>query len=133
MVQSRCSLTHRTPEHSPGRAASSTLAPLWASWGMPGRPTTWPPREVRPRSVSFTSQVDCRQRHAFLLPERVALALLSVPTPIHTSSRSPFLPQLGVIALTKTVAREYASRGIVVNSVAPGFIETGKSSSEYRL
>ncbi|KAL4445835.1 hypothetical protein ABPG77_009034 [Micractinium sp. CCAP 211/92] len=30
----------------------------------------------------------------------------------------------GVIALTKTVAREYASRGIVVNSVAPGFIET---------
>jgi NAD(P)-dependent dehydrogenase (short-subunit alcohol dehydrogenase family) len=30
----------------------------------------------------------------------------------------------GVIALTKTVAAEYATRGIRVNSVAPGGIET---------
>lgn len=35
-------------------------------------------------------------------------------------------PSPGVIALTKTVAREYAGRGIVANSVAPGFIETGE-------
>jgi len=30
----------------------------------------------------------------------------------------------GVIALTKTSAREFASRGILVNAIAPGFIKT---------
>lgn len=35
----------------------------------------------------------------------------------------------GIIGLTKTLAREYASRGITVNVVAPGFIETDMTSS----
>lgn len=34
----------------------------------------------------------------------------------------------GVIGLTKTVARELASRGVTVNAVAPGFIETDMTS-----
>lgn len=34
-----------------------------------------------------------------------------------------------LIGLTKTLAREYASRGITVNVVAPGFIETDMTSA----
>jgi len=30
----------------------------------------------------------------------------------------------GLVALTRTIAKEYASRGITVNAVAPGFIQT---------
>lgn len=30
----------------------------------------------------------------------------------------------GLVAMTKTIAKEYASRGITVNAVAPGFIQT---------
>ena len=35
----------------------------------------------------------------------------------------------GLIGLTKTIARECASRGITVNAVAPGFIETDMTSA----
>ena len=35
----------------------------------------------------------------------------------------------GVIALTKTVAREFASRSVNVNAVAPGFIETAMTAA----
>ena len=34
----------------------------------------------------------------------------------------------GIIGLTKSTAREVASRGITVNAIAPGFIETDMSN-----
>lgn len=37
---------------------------------------------------------------------------------------APVLLQAGVIGLTKSVAREYSARNIVVNAVAPGFISS---------
>lgn len=35
----------------------------------------------------------------------------------------------GIVGLTKTIAREYASRGITVNAVAPGFIATAMTDA----
>ena len=35
----------------------------------------------------------------------------------------------GILGFTKSVAREVASRGITVNAVAPGFVETDMTSA----
>jgi 3-oxoacyl-[acyl-carrier protein] reductase len=35
----------------------------------------------------------------------------------------------GLIGFTKSVAKEYASRGILVNCIAPGFIETDMTAA----
>ncbi len=35
----------------------------------------------------------------------------------------------GIVGLTKTIAKEYASRGITANAVAPGFISTAMTDA----
>ena len=48
----------------------------------------------------------------------------------HNDAHACMLPgQAGVIGLTKTVAREFASRGITCNAVAPGFIASDMTAA----
>lgn len=51
--------------------------------------------------------------------------MLPARTLHHITRRLSLPPCPGLIAMTKTVAREYAARGITANCVAPGFIATG--------
>lgn len=45
------------------------------------------------------------------------------PTPLKRNLRH-HPPQAGVIGMTMSMAREFAGRGVTVNAVCPGFIES---------
>lgn len=60
-----------------------------------------------------------RQRSGKIINISSIVAFIGNPGQANYSSS-----KAGVIGLTKTIAKEYASRGIRVNAVAPGFIQT---------
>ena len=57
--------------------------------------------------------------------------ITSITAETGSAGQAPYVAaKAAVIGLTKTWAREYASRGITVNAVSPGYIDTDMTNSE---
>lgn len=57
--------------------------------------------------------------------------LTSVVGEIGSAGQGPYAAaKAGIIGLTKTWAREYASRGVTVNAVSPGYIDTDMTAAD---
>jgi 3-oxoacyl-[acyl-carrier protein] reductase len=65
-----------------------------------------------------------RQRSGKIINISSVVAFIGNPGQANYSSS-----KAGVIGLTKTIAKEYASRGIRVNAIAPGFIQTSMTEA----
>jgi 3-oxoacyl-[acyl-carrier protein] reductase len=65
-----------------------------------------------------------KQRHGKIISISSVVAFMGNPGQANYSSS-----KAGLIGLTKTIAKEYAGRGIRANAVAPGFIQTAMTEA----
>lgn len=69
-------------------------------------------------------KVMVKQRYGRIINIASVVAFMGNPGQANYSAS-----KAGIIGLTKTTAREYASRGVTVNAVAPGFISTAMTDA----
>jgi len=69
-------------------------------------------------------KIMAKQRSGKIISISSIVAFTGNPGQVNYSSS-----KAGIIGLTKTIAKEYASRGIRANAVAPGFIETAMTEA----
>ncbi len=69
-------------------------------------------------------RVMSKQRYGRIINIASVVAFMGNPGQVNYSAS-----KAGIVGLTKTVAKEYASRGITANAVAPGFITTAMTDA----
>jgi 3-oxoacyl-[acyl-carrier protein] reductase len=69
-------------------------------------------------------KVMAKQRYGRIINIASVVAFMGNPGQANYSAS-----KAGIVGLTKTAAKEYASRGVTVNAVAPGFIQTAMTDA----